>query len=423
MSILKDINELVAAKVISVETAASIQNYYNKNKSNNTSRLITAFSVLGALLVGLGIILIIAHNWDNLSRNMKVILSFIPLIIGQIACFYALFKKNTNVAWREASAVFLFLSIGASISLISQIYHIPGNLSSFVFTWMVLVLPIIYLLRSVSTTLLYIIGFTYFAASTSYFNYPSELRTHYYWLFLISVLPFYFNYLKNNKSSNFNLFLNWFLVISISIGFGIITNKAEELMFIAYICLMSLFYFIGQINLFKNESLGKNAWKLIGGLGIMFILFIASFKAFWMELRFDHLFGLEMIAILFLTATNIYFLVKKYSVESYKNLKPLEVVFVVFMLVSLLYNQAFFAAVLINLLVFSIGVYTIWKGANQESLVKLNFGLLIIGILIACRFFDTDISFVLRGVMFVLIGFGFFVANYLTLKKIKKDEE
>jgi hypothetical protein len=39
--------------------------------------------------------------------------------------------------------------------------------------------------------------------------------------------------------------------------------------------------------------------------------------------------------------------------------------------------------------------------------------------LILCRFFDTDMSFVIRGILFLIVGLGFFLANYWTLKQKK----
>jgi len=49
----------------------------------------------------------------------------------------------------------------------------------------------------------------------------------------------------------------------------------------------------------------------------------------------------------------------------------------------------------------------------------LNYGLVIITALIFCRFFDTNMSFVIRGLLFVLVGVGFFAANYVMFKKQK----
>ncbi len=100
-------------------------------------------NVLGALLVSLGIILLVAHNWDDLSRFSKTIFAFIPLLVGQGMCAYTLIKKKNSAAWRECSAVVLFFAIATSISLVSQTYHISGTMSGFLLTWMLLAAPVI----------------------------------------------------------------------------------------------------------------------------------------------------------------------------------------------------------------------------------------------------------------------------------------
>ena len=84
MSISKDIFELLEANVISEETAEKIREYYQIKKEDSTNKLFIVFGILGALLVGLGLILIIAHNWDELSRTTKIIFAFLPLIVGQV---------------------------------------------------------------------------------------------------------------------------------------------------------------------------------------------------------------------------------------------------------------------------------------------------------------------------------------------------
>ena len=78
---------------------------------------------------------------------------------------------------------------------------------------------------------------------------------------------------------------------------------------------------------------------------------------------------------------------------------------------------------LANILVLLIGVAEINRGNKSNNLGILNYGLAIITILIICRFFDTDMSFAIRGILFLLVGFGFFVTNYITLKKRKKNEQ
>jgi hypothetical protein len=78
--------------------------------------------------------------------------------------------------------------------------------------------------------------------------------------------------------------------------------------------------------------------------------------------------------------------------------------------------------VLTNILVFAIGILTIRDGAKFDNLGVLNYGLLIITALVVCRFFDTDLSFVIRGGLFVSVGIGFFATNYWMLKKRKLND-
>jgi hypothetical protein len=74
---------------------------------------------------------------------------------------------------------------------------------------------------------------------------------------------------------------------------------------------------------------------------------------------------------------------------------------------------------LTNVLVLSIAFITTWRGAQQDNIVILNYGLLIMTALIICRFFDTDVSFVIRGILFMATGVSFFAANYWIIKKRK----
>jgi len=211
MNILKDINELVDVGILTEETADKIQDYYKKKRISTPNGLFIVFGIIGAVLVGLGIIMIIAHNWDDLSRASKTIFAFVPMLIGQGLCGYALLIKQESITWRESSATFLFFAVGACIALISQIYNMPGNLSSFLLVWMLLCLPIIYLMKSSAVSMLYLIGITNYATEIGYGRNGSE--SYLYWLMLLLSLPHYYLLYKENPKSNFMVLHNWLIPI------------------------------------------------------------------------------------------------------------------------------------------------------------------------------------------------------------------
>ena len=157
-----DLEELVEAGIIDTSTADKVEVFYSEKSKNTPNRILLAFGILGAVLVGLGIILIVAHNWDNLSRPFKNFLAFLPMLIGQAACAYTLWKQSDSMVWRESASVFLVFAIGACIATISQIYNIQGELGSYLLTWLLLGLPITYVMKSSANNLLYIGGVIWF---------------------------------------------------------------------------------------------------------------------------------------------------------------------------------------------------------------------------------------------------------------------
>ena len=160
MKILKELDELTAAEVISPEVAERIRHYAEqRTQSNSSHRLLTVFGALGAILIALGVIVLLAHNWDELPRWIKTFFSFLPLLAGQAACGYLLFKKGLTSWWGEAAAAFTALTIGATIAMVHQVYNLPdSSFASFLTLWLILALPTLYLMRSRATAVLYYIG-------------------------------------------------------------------------------------------------------------------------------------------------------------------------------------------------------------------------------------------------------------------------
>lgn len=427
MSITKDIPELIKAGIITPETAEQIQQYYKGKSGSSSNRLFIAFGILGAILVGLGIILIIAHNWDELSRSTKTILAFLPLVAAQAICAFVLLKKSDNKAWIESATTFLFFAVGACISLISQIYNIPGNLSSFLLIWMLLCLPLIYVMKSSAVALLYIVGITYYAVEASYFSYPTT-DSYLYWGLLLAVLPQYYFLFRNHPKSNFLTVENWLIPLSITIVLGTLASGASSLMYVAYFSLFGLIYTIGNNAFFKDKGLRNNSYKVIGTLGTLILLFINSFEGFWRDIILEqYVFGNWLTTTEFWVALGISLLALVYLYEQQKN-KPLRElpilspIFPIFIIIFIIGHFSSFAVVLINIVILTISIMTIIEGAKKEHLGILNFGLSIITLWIIIRFLNTDLSFVIRGLLLMAIGIGFFTANYWMLKKRKKNE-
>lgn len=422
--VLDALPELIKAGLLSEDASEKIRGYYREKDRNRPQRMNLVFGIIGAILVGLGIILIVAHNWDEMSRPLKVGLSFAPMIIGQILCVYCLLKKPGNQVWKESSATFLFFAVGASIALVAQLYNIPGNMGSFLFTWMLLCFPLIYIMPSSMASLLYLAGITMYAVQDGYGYKAADLQ-HYWWLLLL-LLPHYLLLAIKKPLSNFTFFHHWVVPLSLTICLGTLSGPQEEYMTLAYISLFAAFYLADNLGVFPSERMAVNGYSLIGSVGTIILLIAASFRDFWTTFS-DGLKGFSpgmLLAIIlpFLMAAGLLFL---YLVKNAgQKINPLVFIFLVFTGIFFIgIGAPALGAILMNLLVLAVGIFIIRRGLEINHLGILNYGLLIITVLVLCRFFDTDLSFVLRGLMFVGVGAGFFFANSLLMKKRKQYEQ
>jgi uncharacterized membrane protein len=417
--IQKELSELLHNNVITDEVAQKISDYYLSKKTPDSNRLFVVFGVLGSVLVGLGIILILAHNWDHFSRMIKTLLAFLPLVIGQCFAGYAILKKKTKT-WREASGTFVFFAIGASIALISQIYNIPGDLSSYLLTWTLLALPLIYVLRSHALAILGLVFATYYAIEDGYSFMGNSQIPWMYLVLIAAIFPNYLNVLKTKPQSNLVSIFNWLFPLSLTMVLGTFVAQNENLGIVMYMILFGLFYNIGKIPLFDLQKIRRNGYLVFGSLGTVIMLLITSFDFEWDAMIHTGYSSPELEIVIVLLSAVIGLLGYSYMKKWIANFNPFQYVCILFsILVFTGLVHTMVSVVIVNILVLILGVMTIKIGADKMHFGVLNYGLFIITALIVCRFFDTDMSFVIRGLLFVSVGAGFFMANYILLKRQK----
>lgn len=425
MPLHKDLDKLIEAKVIDEATARAIADFYSDKTSAGSNRLLNIFAVIGALLLGLGVILIVAHNWDSFPKATKTFFAFLPLALGQGACLCALWKRPGQVSWMEGSAVFLALSIGACIALISQVYQLQGELDAFMLTWCLLGLPLAYLLRSSTTSLLYHIGICIYAfASESFIN--SGASNGFYFLLFLAALPYYGMIIRTTPHSLLTVYHHYILPLCFFLALLPFLEFHEHISLVL-IALFGLYILIGQTAFFKAQGPVRNGYHFYGTLGTLITLLVVSSGSFWsgQEKVISDLFGFAPVGIVFVALTVFSIALLVWSSPKLNALlgRPISLVFLLYPLVYLIGGSApVLVSILINLLLLWIAIKHIWDGVRQTDLRILNSGLLIIAAQMVVRFLDTDLSFIQRGLIFMIVGAGFFLANYSIIRKRRSHE-
>ncbi len=138
--------------IITAEQAQAIASGYDvptevASGQRARGRLVSILAIFGSLLVGLGVILFFAANWDEISRaaRLALIVVGIPTVYGT-----GYWLKYVQSYHRVGTAVLLLAAIlyGTGIHLIAQLYNFPVNDPKLVTFWFLGVLPLAYLTRS-----------------------------------------------------------------------------------------------------------------------------------------------------------------------------------------------------------------------------------------------------------------------------------
>lgn len=420
--VLKDLNELVDADVISAETAERITQYYNDRKPPPNQRFNIVLGILGSLLIGSGIVLLVAHNWDQMSRSTQTIFAFLPLLVGQAACLFILFTKKNDVSWREGSSVVLFFAMASCLALVSQIYHINGTLKDFIVTWLMLTAPLIYIMRSSLVSLFVIACATWYVSLAGYqdiFNSGRPQVPYRYLVFVMFTIPHYYQYVRSKRKSNFFHVHNWFYVLSLIVALGAFVGKSSghyQWIFIAYCALFGIFYLLGTSKYLNDNRLFANPFLVTGIIGTAIIFLLWSYDGVWSNLVRARAGSFFFVAVSLLVVQT--WLLIKFNAKSSALFDPVPYSAFALTAAILLFGRLpAMGQVFINAWILLIAMFYIRKGARKDHLGILNFGLLIIACLALLRFFDEGIPFVWRGLFFVATGIGFFLANYFMLKK------
>ncbi len=419
---------LVESGILTPEIAAALRAHFKKiDDPGRTQRLAVIVSaILGGALIGAGIILLIAHNWDDLDRPMRTAISFLPLLAACFLSAWAILRSPASAALDEGAGIFHVLAIGSAISLVSQTYHISGNFSDFILTWSLLVLPLVYLLRSTSVAILYLVGITVWAGS----RIEDQADMLWYWPMFAVAMPFYGLLLKENR---FSIRANWLsTAIGVSVPFALgfqcndILNKTWFLLFSGFFAVLYLFERLW----FRRDSTSRfnHPFRVIGAGGIMVLSIAMSYGQLWREHHFSRTpevstpayfvaFGLSYGFVAATVFLSLFCWRKKADFNVFAAAFPLAALAAYFLFLQ---NKNTAIIIVMNCYAAVLALGTIVRGFKHDRLRTLNAGMVIAAALIVARFFDSDLSFVARGVAFIVIGIGFLAANWFLLKKRKE---
>lgn len=423
--LLNELPNLTRAGVLPVEIEDQIRQHYGDVGRESGRRAVMVFcGILGGLLVGGGITLLLAHNWEELSRGARTAVALAPLLVLQGLGGWVALRRSESLTWREGVGLLWTLMVGTAVALVAQTYHIPGDLGSFLLTCSLLSLPIVYLLDAATPAALYLVAVAFWAGYAR----QTESSDLWFWPLVGLAVPYLWR-VRRLRHRYWQVFLDWVLAVSLALGAGFTLHDAlPEAWILVYGALFPLLFLLGE-GVLARTPVWSSAGSKAGALGIFGFALVLTYHDVWDEVVGPDWFRVDSVeSVLAVSITTVLVLASLAALVwelrggiggelRVLAMASLTVFAAVAWGLFLMGLGALVPTALFNLYVLALGGVYLVDGMRLGSLLRANGGLAIVAVLVVSRFFDSDLSFLLRGVLFIAVGIGFLVTNVVLLRR------
>jgi len=405
------------------------------SQRGGTPLLTYAFSVLGVLLLGSGIITYFAANWGDIPKFGKLAILFGSLWLAYGAAWHALRDEHAPLLG-QALLLLGAILFGANIMLIAQVYHIDSHFPNGVLLWSLGALAGAYLVRS-QPMLLAAIALGGLWTSLE-FSYLWE-RHHTHWPFLIlwgAFLPLiYWHRFRAATHLALVVLLLWsvytFGIESLLWGSGKL--YLVQVYFLAYAAVFVLGMVFDTFERLSHFARPVQRYGIFAAMVCAYALTSPHMQSGrWWEFatagaRLREAASTGYIVAMLIALAIVVGLALWHRSRSGGAGRPgylkwgqaLVAAIVLFMLVNLFVGGASggWMAIAFNLLFFAGLLWLIFAGMHTDDRFLVNLGFVFFGITLLSRYFDTFWTLLNRSFFFMVGGILLIAGGYFLERK------
>lgn len=389
----KEISKWQQDGIIQTETAQNLLHRYPVEKRNMTQTL----AFLGSILLGIGVILFFAANWQAMPRLLKIAVVVLSFTSAYAVGYYLAYVKGTYPKVGHALILLGSILYGASIWLIAQIFHIEAEAGMGFLLWYLGVIPVAYLFNSSLQLALATVNLVaWFLAG----KYPLSLPFLIFPLLLgATILP-----LAIKKKDQFNFLVTviaayiWFVPLGVKLAK---TNFSFPLGIISLLLFSLILYFLMKL-LQNKDFFAENFLLILSFVGMFVSLAPFTFHDFLQEFVAKpplHYFPYLLLgSLLVLTALKL-----KEGKFGIHDLPLLLLYLCLFPFLTQL-GQSMPLLVFNNILFFVFTLLIIYYGYLLKNPLVFNISIIMFAAAIVMKYFDFFFALMPRSVFFMSGG-------------------
>ena len=405
-------------QIITDEQAARIRALYPDDAKKHSWGLIL-FSGLGATVVGLGVILLLAYNWQDIPKFGKLALIFGSIAAAHGTGLWLRWKPQAQPEIGAALSLLGTMLFGAGIWLVAQVYHINEHFPNGFLFWGLGALALMWTLGSVSQGIVAALTLTAWNCS-ELFRFEAPIG----WgapLVLVAIGSF--AWLQRSAILGAVVLASSAFMLASQAGYWDGTGGVFTAIFAISVLLIAI------VRLRAGDESRKQlraVMAFFGWAGFAVCAYILSFKgavddmlrwtnahdAGWASMV---IYRWTFFALAALAWTWV--LVRKLqkqavNVRAEEWLCPIALLYAQGLAVAGYYQDREFVAIVFNLI--CVGVSTMWmvRGCRDGRLRPTVLGSLFFAAVVFARYFDLFESLAMRGLVFLLLGGVLFAEGF-----------
>lgn len=420
----REIDRWTEEKLVSPEQAEQLRRRYPLATGSFSWGLIV-FATAGALVVGLGVILLLAYNWDGIPKAGKLALIFGAMIGAHAAGLAWLRRDDWRARLGEALLVLGTMFFGAAIWLVAQIYNIDEHYPNGFLTWAAGALALAWAVRSTALGIVAVLLVGLWGGCEALdFNRPGHGALL---LVVLGIVPLAWR----NRSAVLLALSVAAVQALLLLNLGVWGAGAH--LFTASLALAVLLAGVARLS---GAAFPAGA-RVLEGFGYGAFLLCAYLLTFRHAARglldWDHAHSWQPEAAaavgwtLFAAAVATWgwiarraWLARELAVERTDWLLPIALLYAFGLAALGAREWDQFAAWSFTVLLLGLAAWWMWRGCQQSRLGITVLGSVVLTALVAARYFDLFPSLASRGLAFILLG-GLFLAEALYYRKIRRD--
>lgn len=407
----QELPKWISEGIVDTTQAQKIQALYPEQQSIGWGRILV--SAFGAVMIGLGVVLLFAYNWDEISRLGKMAIILSTLVVTHWFAYRTRIKQRHGLS--ESLFILATMLFGAGIWLVAQVYHLDEHYPNAFLLWGTGSLLLAWALPSLPQAILTLALFTTWHL-TQVMDF--EFATHEALLLLVlGVFPLVWR-LRSPVLAKL-------AATTFFVSLGLTTASVNEHLFGSVLLIAAVIFIFTAVITARSHD---HQLQMIGSslaspayLVLVVILILMTFGDI----------ANDLIRVSFDSPTEYWYFYGAFILSQAlfvlivlrKQLNLLVVSIELALLLGVYPSLFNIGAIplLYNLLLLVMATGLIYEGSHQHNTRKMMQGSIILSVLVLARFSDMFDSLIARALAFFIVGLMLFVAGHAFNRKRKAD--